>query len=74
MKMEKIYAYLAENPEPIGERIVSVGTTLETQKPLVSVDRGILERFRLEVEEVAKLTGLKIRLVEFSHRSVLEEI
>ena len=71
-KIEKIFAFVAEDTGPDDEGVVgmSVGGTL---LPLIDADMDRVECLRQVAHNIGVHTGKKIKLLLFTQREVLEE-
>jgi hypothetical protein len=67
----KIYAFVC--PER-GEGIVSFGNTIETQRPMVCMSLTVAEVLTPVAEEMARITGKKIELREYTMSKIITTI
>jgi hypothetical protein len=73
-KIEKLYAWVATEPDG-GEGVCGMSITLlGGMVPLVGADRARIESCRRHAEEARKETGYPLRMVEFSTRIDGEEL
>jgi hypothetical protein len=73
-KIEKLYAWIATEPDG-GEGVCGASIPeLGGMVPLVGADRERIESYRRIAEQARKATGFPIRLVEFSTRIDGEEL
>jgi len=72
-KIEKLYAYVSEDNGPEDEGVVAMLQS-NTWIPLVGADMARMESLRGYANLLAKKTGKKIHLLEFSVRTELELI
>lgn len=70
-RIERLYAWIAEEPDG-GEGVCSIQLG-DVHYPMVGADRARIESLRQHAQDVARITGYRIRLVEFSARVVLAE-
>jgi hypothetical protein len=70
--IDRLYAWVATEPDG-GEGICSMQFG-DTHMPLIGADRARIESLRLSAQQVRQLSGCTIRLVEFSTRTVIEEL
>ncbi len=67
-RVEEIYAYISE------DEFGNNGILAVDNCPLVFGDISKVEKIRLYVNEVKKLTDKKIKLIRYSNREVIEEL
>jgi hypothetical protein len=70
-KIERLYAWIAEEADG-GEGLCSVQMG-EMQMPMIGADRERIESLRPYAEQVARLSGRPIRLIEYGSRKVLAD-
>jgi hypothetical protein len=71
LRIERLYGWIAEEPDG-GEGVCSVQLG-DMHFPMIGADRARIESFRRHAQDIAKVTGCQVRLVEFSTRAVLED-
>lgn len=74
-KIEKVFAWIATEPDG-GEGVIGHEIMLDGRlmfAPLVGADRARIESYRPHARNVAAQSGLPVRMVEFSVRTVLED-
>lgn len=74
LKIEKLYAWVATEPDG-GEGVCAVHIpALGGMVPLVGADRERIESYRPHAEQTRKASGYPVRMVEFSTRVDGEEL
>lgn len=73
-QISELFAFIAEDSGPDDEGVVAFNPGGGVWMPMVAADRERVDSLRPMAEAIAKTTGLKIHLVRFSTREVLEEI
>lgn len=72
MVIEKIYAYVSiDNDGNEGIPAIKIGNDI---LPLVGADLDRMKSFKEYIFKLVESTGRSARLVEFSHRKIIEEI
>lgn len=71
-RVEELWAYLVIDKDDI-EGIISAYMPALGNVPLVGADKERMDSFRFLAEETAKTIGVKVQLVRFHGREVLEE-
>jgi hypothetical protein len=70
-RIDRLYAWIAVEPDG-GEGVCSARIG-DIHYPMVGADRARIESMREYAQEIAKLSGRRIRLVEFTGRVVIED-
>ena len=70
LKIEKMYAFVAENDE--GEGVMAFMSD-RTWMPMVGADFKRIESLLSIAEEVSKLSGKKFRILQFDNRTDVTE-
>ena len=71
---DKIYAWVSVNEDGKEELIVAQIPNIEFPLSVVSHDREVVEMFTDEAKELAFKAKTKARFVEFSNKTILNEI
>ena len=73
LKIERLFAYVATDPDDGSEGIVSMQMGM-THMPLVGADMERMQSLWPHAEMIAKSTGAQIRLMLFDNAQVIETI
>lgn len=73
-KIEKLYAFVAEDAGPDDEGVTAFLSTTGTWVPMVGADREMVDSLRQMAQHIAFTSGKPIHLLEFSVRTDLEVI
>lgn len=72
-KIERIWAFVSVDPADNNEG-VAAATIHGAFMPLIAADQARLDSLRPYARAIARASGMTLRLVEFSQRTVVEEI
>jgi len=72
-RIEEMYAFVAEDSGPDDEGIVGMNTGASWM-PLVGADMARVESLKPIARMIATETGVKIKLIHFTHREDLGDV
>lgn len=72
-RIDEMYAFVAEENGPEDEGIVGMNFG-DWMLPLVGADMDRVTALRPYAQDIAKVTGKKIKLIHFTNRVEMEEI
>lgn len=73
LRIEKMFAYVSVDPEDDNEGVIAMKTP-NGITPMVGADMARVNFFAPYAEQAAKNAGIKVRLYEFSKKTLLQEI
>lgn len=72
-RIDTLYAFVAEDTGPDDEGVIGMLTT-DGWLPLVGADMARIDSVRIAAEQIARDTGKRVKLLQFTNRVEMEEI
>jgi hypothetical protein len=72
--IEEMYAFISYDKDDNDEGICAFNTGFNTWMPMVGADMARVESLKPVAQQIANMTGKKIKICKFSTREVLEII